>query len=102
MLTYIFGGLNGPFSASIMVPVFHIMAGGVILGAFFMATDMVTSPITKRGRVLFGIGAGVILVVIRLVGGYPEGCSYSILIMNCFVPLIDKYTKPKALGEVKK
>lgn len=67
-----------------------------------MATDMVTSPVTKRGRVIFGIGCGVLTVVIRLVGGYPEGVSYSILFMNMFVPLIDRYTVPKPFGEVKK
>jgi len=101
VLTYIFGGINGLFSASILLPVFHIFSGGLILGAFFMATDMVTSPVTKKGRFLFGIGCGVITVVIRLVGGYPEGVSYSILLMNIAVPLIDRYTVPKPFGEVK-
>jgi len=62
---------------------------------------MVTSPITKKGRIIFGIGAGIITVVIRLYGGYPEGVSYAILIMNLFVPLIDKFTSPKPFGEVK-
>lgn len=102
ILTYAFGGLGGLFSASIMVPVFHIFSGGLMLGAFFMATDMVTSPVTKRGMLVFGIGAGVLTTVIRLWGGYPEGVSYSILLMNCFVPLIDRWTKPKPFGEVKK
>jgi len=101
VLTYIFGGINGLFSASLLLPVFHIFAGGLILGAFFMATDMVTSPVTKRGRIIFGIGCGVITVVIRLVGGYPEGVSYSILLMNIAVPLIDKFTVPKPFGEVR-
>lgn len=101
VLSYIFGGLNGPFSASVFLPIFHILSGGLMLGAFFMATDMVTSPVTKTGRIYFGMGAGIILVVIRLVGGYPEGCSYSILIMNLFVPLIDRLTMPRAFGEVK-
>ncbi len=101
ILTFIFGGLNGPFSASVFLPVFHILSGGLMLGAFFMATDMVTSPVTKTGRLYFGIGAGILLVVIRLIGGYPEGCSYSILIMNIFVPLIDRFTMPKPYGEVK-
>jgi electron transport complex protein RnfD len=67
-----------------------------------MATDMVTSPVTKRGRVIFGMGCGVLTVVIRLVGGYPEGVSYSILLMNIATPLIDRLTAPKAFGEVKK
>jgi len=102
VLTFVFGGLNGMMSASILLPVFHIFSGGLILGAFFMATDMVTSPVTKRGRLVFGIGCGVLTVVIRLVGGYPEGVSYSILLMNIAVPLIDKFTLPKAFGEVKK
>jgi electron transport complex protein RnfD len=102
VLTYIFGGINGLFSASIFLPIFHIFSGGLILGAFFMATDMVTSPVTKKGRIIFGIGCGVFTVVIRLVGGYPEGVSYSILLMNIAVPLIDRYTLPKIFGEVKK
>ncbi len=101
VLTYIFGGLNGQFPASLNVPVFHLLSGGLMLGAFFMATDMVTSPVTKKGRILFAIGCGIFTVVIRLVGGYPEGVSYSILIMNLFVPLIDRFTIPKAFGEVK-
>jgi Na+-translocating ferredoxin:NAD+ oxidoreductase subunit D len=101
VLTYIFGGINGLFSASIMLPVFHVFSGGLILGAFFMATDMVTSPVTKKGRLYFGIGCGMLTVVIRLVGGYPEGVSYSILLMNIAVPLIDKMTIPKPFGTVK-
>ncbi len=101
VLTYIFGGINGLFSASILLPIFHIFAGGIIIGAFFMATDMVTSPVTKRGRVIFGMGCGILTVIIRLVGGYPEGVSYSILLMNISVPLIDRYTIPKPFGEVK-
>ncbi len=82
-------------------PVFHLFAGGLILGAFYMATDMVTSPVTKPGRWLFGIGAGAIVVIIRLWGGYPEGVMYSILLMNITVPLLNRYTKPRSLGEVK-
>jgi electron transport complex protein RnfD len=101
VLSFLFGGLHGFCSASLLLPVFHIFAGGLILGAFFMATDMVTSPVTKKGRIIFGIGCGLITVVIRLWGGYPEGVCYSILIMNIFVPLIDKFTMPKAFGEVK-
>ena len=102
VLTFIFGGVNGPFSASIFLPLFHILSGGLILGAFFMATDMVTSPVTKKGRVIFGIGLGILTVTIRLVGGYPEGVSYSILLMNIIVPLLDRYSLPKFFGEVKK
>jgi electron transport complex protein RnfD len=95
VLTALFGGINGP---SIKIAIFHIFAGGLILGAFFMATDMVSSPVTKRGRLIFGIGCGVITVAIRLLGGYPEGVSYSILLMNMAVPLIDRYTMPKPFG----
>ncbi len=102
VLTYIFGGIDGLFSASLLLPIFHIFAGGLILGAFFMATDMVTSPLTKKGRLVFGVGCGVLTVAIRLVGGYPEGVSYSILLMNIMVPLIDRATRPKAFGEVKR
>jgi len=101
VLVYIFGGIDGIMTAPLTFPLFHILSGGLFLGAFFMATDMVTTPITKNGRMIFGIGAGVLTVVIRLIGGYPEGVSYAILIMNLFVPLIDKYTRPKPFGEVK-
>jgi electron transport complex protein RnfD len=82
-----------------VTPLFHLLSGGLILGAFFMATDPVTSPITQRGRWIFGLGCGVITFVIRRWGGYPEGVSYSILLMNCATPLIDKLTKPKRMGE---
>lgn len=77
---------------------FSILSGGVILGAFFMATDYVTTPITKKGQLLFGIGCGLITFIIRRFGGYPEGVSYSILIMNAAVPLIDRHIKPRIYG----
>jgi electron transport complex protein RnfD len=95
LLSWILGGTNGLFSGDAL---FHILSGGLILGAFYMATDMITSPITFKGRLLFGVGCGILTVVIRLWGGYPEGVSYSILLMNLTVPLIDKYTKPKVFG----
>ena len=82
-------------------PVFHLFAGGLMLGAFFMATDMVSSPITKLGAWIFGIGAGIILMVIRLFGGVPEGVMYSILLMNAFTPIINRYTRPKFFGEIR-
>jgi electron transport complex protein RnfD len=82
-------------------PVFHLFAGGLMLGAFYMATDMVSSPITPLGAWLFGIGAGVFLMVIRLFGGVPEGVMYSILLMNAFTPIINRYTRPKFFGEVR-
>lgn len=79
-------------------PMFHILSGGVLLGAVFMMTDMSTSPMTARGQIVFAIGGGIILSVIRLFGAYPEGCMFSILIMNSLVPIIDKYIKPKKFG----
>jgi electron transport complex protein RnfD len=82
-------------------PVFHVLCGGLILGAFYMATDMVTSPVSPRGMIVFGIGCGVITVVIRLFGGYPEGVAFSILLMNAATPIIDQYTVPKKFGYIK-
>ena len=79
-------------------PIFHILAGGLFLGAFFMATDHVTTPITWKGRVIFGMGAGSIVVLIRMIGGYVEGVTYSILLMNAFTPLIDRVVKPRVYG----
>ncbi|WGS65389.1 RnfABCDGE type electron transport complex subunit D [Marinitoga aeolica] len=79
-------------------PLFHLFAGGLMLGALFMATDMVTSPMTVKGQIIFGLGLGLITMTIRLFGGYPEGVSFSILIMNAFVPLIDIYAKPRIFG----
>jgi electron transport complex protein RnfD len=80
----------------------QLAAGGLMLGAFFMATDYVSSPVTPKGRLIFGIGCGVLTFVIRKFGGYPEGVLYSILLMNVVSPLIDRYTIPKVFGEVKK
>ncbi len=79
-------------------PLIHLLSGGAILGAFFMATDLVTSPMTKKGMVIFAFGIGLITVVIRLFGAYPEGVSFAIIIMNAFVPLINKYFKPRRFG----
>jgi electron transport complex protein RnfD len=94
---------GGGFDAkALVIPTFHILGGGLFLGAFFMATDPVTSPITPRGRLIFGIGCGVLTFVIRKYGGYPEGVSFAILLMNLVVPLIDRYTRPAIYGEVKK
>ncbi len=83
-------------------PVFHLLAGGLMLGAIFMATDMVTSPMTKTGMIVFGVGCGLLTVLIRVWGAYPEGVSFAILIMNAIVPLINKGFKPKKFGEVVK
>lgn len=94
VLTWIFGPA-GLFTGD---PVFHMMAGGLILGAFFMATDMVTIPMTVKGQILFAAGAGAITVLIRLVGGYPEGVCYSLLLMNAVTPLIDRFIRPEIFG----
>ena len=79
-------------------PLYHILTGGVMLGAIYMATDMVTSPMSKTGQIIFGIGIGIITVCIRLWGAYPEGISFAILVMNAFTPLINNYIKPKHFG----
>ncbi|MBI5554244.1 MAG: RnfABCDGE type electron transport complex subunit D [Elusimicrobia bacterium] len=79
-------------------PLFNILAGGLILGAFFMATDMVTSPMTGQGKIIFGCGGGILTILIRYKGGFPEGVCYSILIFNMLTPLIDKYTRPQKFG----
>lgn len=81
-------------------PVFHILAGGLMLGAIFMATDMVTSPVTHSGMLVFGFGCGILTVLIRVWGAYPEGVSFAILIMNAATPLINRGFKPKRFGEV--
>ena len=80
-------------------PVFHILTGGILLGAIYMATDYASSPMSKNGMLLYGVGIGIITVLIRTYGAYPEGISFAILIMNGFTPLIDKYIKPKRFGE---
>jgi len=79
-------------------PLYHIFGGGVMLGAIFMATDMVTSPMTPKGQIIYGLGIGIITIFIRLFGAYPEGISFAILIMNAFTPLINSYAKPKRFG----
>ncbi|MCP4751346.1 MAG: RnfABCDGE type electron transport complex subunit D [Proteobacteria bacterium] len=99
---FVVGGIFWLFdSTNYPDPVFQLFSGGLMLGAFFMATDMVTSPITPKGAWIFGIGAGILLVIIRFFGGLPEGVMYSILLMNSLTPLINRYTRPKFLGEAK-
>ncbi len=97
VLTWILGR-NGLFTGH---PTYEILIGGLMLGAFFMATDYASSPVTETGQLLMGFGCGILTSIIRIYGGYPEGVSYSILLMNLAVPLIDRYTKPRIFGEVK-
>ncbi|EAX48124.1 electron transport complex, RnfABCDGE type, D subunit [Thermosinus carboxydivorans Nor1] len=95
VLTWAFGGSSGLFTGD---PLVHMISGGLMLGAFFMATDMVTIPITLKGQIVFAVGAGVLTVLIRLLGGYPEGVCYAILLMNSVTPLIDRLIKPVKYG----
>ncbi|HOI55840.1 MAG TPA: RnfABCDGE type electron transport complex subunit D [Phycisphaerae bacterium] len=81
-----------------LYPLYHLVCGGLMLGALYMATDMVTSPLSPRGQMVFAVGCGVLTVLIRLYGGYPEGVCYSILLMNTAVPLIDRWTRPRVFG----
>jgi electron transport complex protein RnfD len=99
IIAWIFGGKGALFAGD---PLLHLLSGGLILGAFFMATDYVTAPSVKNGQILFGVGCGFLTMLIRLKGGYPEGVMFSILIMNCFTPLIDRAFKAKIFGAQKK
>ena len=91
-------GYNGAFTGDAL---FTVLSGGLVFGGFFMLTDYVTTPATKKGMVLAGIIAGFITVLIRVKGGYPEGVSYAIMIVNVLTPLIDKYVFPKKYGRAK-
>jgi electron transport complex protein RnfD len=82
-------------------PLFHLVTGGMVLGIFFMATDMVSSPVNTRAMLVYGAGCGVLTMIIRLWGAYPEGVSFAILIMNAFVPLLNRSIKPKRFGMAK-
>jgi len=95
LLTWAFGGHDALFTGD---GLFHMMAGGLVIGAFFMATDMVTIPTTKWGQVIFAVGVGALTTLIRLKGGYPEGVCYAILLMNAVTPLIDRYLVPVKFG----
>lgn len=97
VLTFVFNMFGGTYR----VPVYELLCGGLMLGAFFMATDYTTSPMTDKGKIIFAIGCGLLTTIIRLYGGYPEGVSYSILIMNLTVPLIDRFVKQRKFGYVK-
>ena len=102
VIALVYYGIKGGDMGALQMAVFHICAGGVMLGAFFMATDYVTTPIMPVGKVIFGIGCGIITMVIRLWGAYPEGVSFSILLMNILTPLIDNFCIKLTYGGAKK
>ncbi|HZK37533.1 MAG TPA: RnfABCDGE type electron transport complex subunit D, partial [Clostridia bacterium] len=95
VITLIFGRFDVYFM------LYHLLAGGLMLGAIFMATDYASSPVTPKGRIIFAFGCGVLTSIFRLYGGYSEGVGFSILLMNIAAPLIEKYTSPKVFGEVR-
>ena len=97
ILGWLFGGQQGFLSGD---PLFYIFSGGLFLGALYMATDMVTTPLTNKGKFVFGLGCGLLTFLIRKFGSYPEGVSYSILLMNTATPIIDRYIKTKKFGKV--
>lgn len=98
---FVFSGIMHLTNPALYVsPIVQLLTGGVMLGAIFMATDYVTSPMTRKGMLIYGVCIGMLTVVIRLFGNYPEGVSFAILIMNAFTPLINTYCKPKRFGEV--
>lgn len=96
ILTWLFGGKEGLMSGD---AIFHMMSGGLILGAFFMATDYVTGPSVRSAQVVFGVACGALTVLIRLKGGYPEGVMFAILLMNCFAPLLDRGMRSRVFGK---
>ena len=95
ILTFVLGGFKFDYM------IYQLLAGGLMLGAIYMATDYSSSPVTPKGQIIFALGCGIFTSIIRLYGGYPEGVSYSILLMNVAAPLIDKYSRPRVFGEVK-
>ena len=100
---FVFSGIMHLVDPELYVsPVLQLLTGGLMLGAIFMATDYVTSPMSKKGMLIYGVCIGLLTVIIRLFGAYPEGMSFAILIMNAFTPLINTYCKPKRFGEVAK
>jgi electron transport complex protein RnfD len=101
IVAWIFGGSDpetGKFAIFAGDPLFHMMSGGLMLGAFFMATDYVTAPSVRHGQIVFGVGCGLITMLIRIKGGFPEGVMFGILLMNCFAPLIDRSMKSRTFG----
>ena len=101
VLTFLFGD-NITGKSQLTYTIMQICSGGLLLGAFFMATDYVTTPTTPKGKIIFGIGCGVLTFLIRQFGGYPEGLSFGILLMNVASPLIENYTTPKPFGYTRK
>jgi electron transport complex protein RnfD len=95
VFAWIFGGKEGLFTGD---PIVHLLSGGLMMGAFFMATDYVTCPSVRKGQIVFGVGCGLLTILIRLKAGYPEGVMFAILLMNCFSPLIDRSLKSKVFG----
>ena len=100
VLTFILGVARGDVTSALNDTLYQVLAGGLILGAFFMATDYVTTPTTATGKLIFGVGCGLITFVIRQFGGYPEGVSFSILLMNILTPYIDTFTMTKPIGSI--
>jgi electron transport complex protein RnfD len=101
VVAWIFGGSDpetGKFAIFTGDPLFHVLSGGLMLGAFFMATDYVTVPSVHKGQIVFGVGCGLITMLIRLKGGFPEGVMFAILLMNCFAPIIDRSMKSRTFG----
>ncbi|MBP3317041.1 MAG: RnfABCDGE type electron transport complex subunit D [Alistipes sp.] len=98
VFAFIVAAFTGGGELLYAMPAFHLLAGGAMLGAIFMATDYVTSPMTPKGMIIYGVGIGVITMIIRLWGAYPEGMSFAILLMNSVTPLINKYVKPRRFG----
>lgn len=104
LIAWVFGGKNpetGKFMLFAGDPIMHLLSGGLILGAFFMATDYVTVPTVRKGQIIFGVGCGLLTMLIRLKGGFPEGVMFAILLMNCFTPIIDRNLKVKPFGTKK-
>ncbi|NLM75376.1 MAG: RnfABCDGE type electron transport complex subunit D [Clostridiaceae bacterium] len=95
---FILAFVLNPDGFDILYPLYHILSGGLLIGAIFMATDYTTSPMTRKGQIIYAVGCGLLTVVFRLYTNMPEGVSYAILLMNVAVPLIDRYTKPKVYG----
>ena len=104
LTSFIFGFAlaGGTFTENLLVGSMHIVTGGLLLGAVFMATDYTTSPVTPLGHIIMGIGCGLLTSLIRMGGGYAEGVTYAILVMNAFTPLIDRYVRPRPFGHFRK